>query len=95
MDMDRDTLLTHYQRFYEKEAFVRVLPPGRYANTHYVAGSNFCDIGIQVDVRTQRAVITTAIDNLMKGASSQAVQNMNLMMGWDESAGLDILPQFP
>ena len=95
MDMDRDTLLDHYSRFYGKEPFVRVLPAGRYANTQFVAGSNYCDIGIQVDPRTKRAVITTAIDNLMKGASSQAVQNMNLMMGWDESAGLDVLPQFP
>lgn len=95
MDMDRDTLLDHYNRYYEKESFVRVLPAGHYANTHFVAGSNYCDIGVQVDRRTNRAVITTAIDNLMKGASSQAVQNMNLMMGWDEAAGLDILPQFP
>ncbi len=95
MEMDRETLLDHFTRFYENEPFVRVLPAGRYANTHYVSGSNYCDIGVQVDARTQRAVITTAIDNLMKGASSQAVQNMNLMMGWDESLGLDILPQFP
>lgn len=94
-DVDRDRLHDHYTMFYEKEPFVRVLPPGRYANTHFVAGSNFCDIGVQVDTRTRRAVITSAIDNLMKGASSQAVQNMNLMLGLEETAGLDTPPLFP
>lgn len=94
-DVDRDRLHDHYMMFYEKEPFVRVLPPGRYANTHFVAGSNYCDIGVQVDTRTRRAVITSAIDNLMKGASSQAVQNMNLMLGLEETAGLDTPPLFP
>ena len=94
-DVDRDRLHDHYAMFYEKEPFVRVLPAGRYANTHFVAGSNYCDIGVQVDARTRRAVITSAIDNLMKGASSQAVQNMNLMLGLEETAGLDTPPLFP
>lgn len=94
-EIDRDRLHEHYQAFYEKEPFVRVLPPGRYANTHFVAGSNFCDIGVQVDTRNRRAIITSAIDNLMKGASSQAVQNMNLMLGLEETAGLDTPPLFP
>jgi len=94
-DVDRDRLHDHYMMFYEKEPFVRVLQPGRYANTHFVAGSNYCDIGVQVDPRTRRAVITSAIDNLMKGASSQAVQNMNLMLGLEETAGLDTPPLFP
>jgi N-acetyl-gamma-glutamyl-phosphate reductase len=93
--MDRKTLHAHFTRFYEKEPFVRILPSGRFANTHSVAGSNYCDIGVQADARTGRAVITSAIDNLMKGASSQAIQNMNLMMGWEETLGLDAPPLFP
>ena len=93
--MDLPALHAHYENFYRGERFVRVLPAGQYANTAHVAGSNFCDIGVQVDTRNQRAVITSAIDNLMKGASSQAIQNMNLMLGIDETTGLDAPPVFP
>ena len=93
--MDRNDLHYLLASFYEHEPFVRVLEPGRYANTAHVAGSNYCDIGVQVDTRNQRAIITSAIDNLMKGASSQAVQNMNLMLGIDETTGLDAPPLFP
>ena len=93
--MDRQTLYEHFETFYKNERFVRVLEAGQYANTAYVAGSNFCDIGVQVDTRNQRAIITSAIDNLMKGASSQAIQNMNLMLGIDETTGLDAPPLFP
>jgi len=93
--MDRKTLHDHFEKFYKSERFVRVLEAGQYANTAHVAGSNFCDIGVQVDTRNQRAIITSAIDNLMKGASSQAIQNMNLMLGIDETTGLDAPPLFP
>ena len=93
--MDRDGLHAHVAQFYDSEPFVRVLAPGRYANTSHVAGSNTCDIGVQVDARNGRAVITSAIDNLMKGASSQAIQNMNLMLGIGETTGLDHPPLFP
>jgi N-acetyl-gamma-glutamyl-phosphate reductase len=93
--MDRQALHDHFEKFYKNERFVRVLEVGRYANTAHVAGSNFCDIGVQVDTRNQRAIVTSAIDNLMKGASSQAIQNMNLMLGIDETTGLDAPPLFP
>lgn len=80
---------------YEKEPFVRVLPPGQFPNVRNVRGSNFCDIGVYADGRTGRGVIVTAIDNLVKGASGQAVQNMNLMMGFEETAGLRFAGLFP
>ena len=94
-NVTRDALLAHFEKFYKDERFVRVLEAGQYANTAHVAGSNFCDIGVQVDTRNQRAIVTSAIDNLMKGASSQAIQNMNLMLGIDETTGLDAPPLFP
>ena len=85
---DTGSLHAVFQEFYRNEPFVRLLPLGQFPNVRNVRGSNFCDIGVHSDVRTGRAVIVTAIDNLVKGASGQAVQNMNLMMGFEESAGL-------
>lgn len=85
---DTGKLHAVFQDFYRNETFVRVLPPGQFPNVRNVRGSNFCDIGVHADSRTGRAVIVTAIDNLMKGAAGQAVQNMNLMMGFEETAGL-------
>ena len=87
--------VAHFQKFYKDEPFVRVLQPGTYANTRFVASSNFCDIGVQVDRRNQRAIITSAIDNLVKGASGQAIQNMNLMLGIEETTGLTSPGIFP
>ncbi len=92
---NRENLIKAFTDFFQNEHFIRVLPEGQFANTHYVMGSNFCDIGIQFDKRNQRAILTSAIDNLMKGASSQAVQNMNIMFGIDETLGLNFPPQFP
>jgi len=94
-DTDTALLQGHYQEFYKTEPFVRVLPVGQFPNVRNVRGSNFCDIGVVVDPRTNRVVIVSAIDNLVKGASGQAVQNMNLMMGFDETAGLDRAGLFP
>lgn len=88
-------LITLYETFYDGEPFVRVLPEGTFPSTAHVRGSNFCDIGIAVDDRTGRVIIVSAIDNLVKGASGQAVQNMNLMCGLPETLGLDFLPMFP
>ena len=85
---DTGKLHSLFQEFYRNEPFVRVLPPGHFPNVRNVRGSNFCDIGVHADDRTGRAVIVTAIDNLVKGASGQAVQNMNLIMGFEETAGL-------
>jgi N-acetyl-gamma-glutamyl-phosphate reductase len=84
-----------YDAFYQKERFVRICRLGNFPNLAAIRGSNHCDIGVAVDERTGRVVIVSAIDNLVKGASGQAVQNMNLMCGFEESAGLEMLPLFP
>ena len=90
-----EKLVTLYQEFYDGEPFVRVLPQGSLPSTAFVAGSNFCDIAPLVDSRTGRIIIVSAIDNLVKGASGQAVQNMNLVCGLPETMGLEGLPVFP
>ncbi|MDA8413961.1 MAG: N-acetyl-gamma-glutamyl-phosphate reductase [Desulfobacteraceae bacterium] len=84
-----------YQDFYRGEPFVRVLPQGSLPSTAFVRGSNFCDIAPLVDQRTGRVIIVSAIDNLVKGASGQAVQNMNLVCGFPETMGLEGLGLFP
>ncbi|NVM22562.1 MAG: N-acetyl-gamma-glutamyl-phosphate reductase [Desulfobacterales bacterium] len=80
--------------FFADKPFVRICPPGRFPNTMHVKGTNYCDIGIKVAERTGRLIIVSAIDNLVKGASGQAVQNMNIMFGIPETAGLD-QPPYP
>jgi N-acetyl-gamma-glutamyl-phosphate reductase len=92
---DTGKLHAVFQEFYRNEPFVRLLPLGQFPNVRNVRGSNFCDIGVHADGRTGRAVIVTAIDNLVKGASGQAVQNMNLMMGYEETMGLKFAGLFP
>ena len=92
---DKDSLHALYKDFYKDDPFVRVLPAGQFPNVANVRGSNFCDIGVYADPRTGRAVIVSAIDNLVKGASGQAVQNMNLMMGFPETEGLRFAGLFP
>ena len=72
-----------------------MLNPGRFAGSLHVLSSNFCDIGLKVDSRNQRLIITSALDNLIKGASGQAVQNMNIMLGMDEKTGLMAPAIFP
>ncbi len=92
-----DTTHVHglYADFFRGEPFVRVLPVGLFPNVRNVRGSNFCDIGVYADPRTGRVVIVTAIDNLVKGASGQAIQNMNLMVGFEETEGLKLAGLFP
>ncbi|MEN8142455.1 MAG: N-acetyl-gamma-glutamyl-phosphate reductase [Thermodesulfobacteriota bacterium] len=90
-----DQVAGAYADFYKDEQFVRLCPAGTYPATQYVRGSNFCDIGFKVDSRTGRIVVVSAIDNLVKGASGQAVQNMNLMCGFAEAEGLGVVPLFP
>lgn len=80
--------------FFADKPFVRICPPGRFPNTMHVKGTNYCDIGFKVSERTRRLIIVSAIDNLVRGASGQAVQNMNIMFGLPETAGLDQVP-FP
>lgn len=81
-------LVEHYRRTYAGEPFVRVLPAGRLPNISQVRGSNFCDLGVSADPRTGRVIAVAAIDNLVKGAAGQALQNMNLLLGLPEGAGL-------
>jgi N-acetyl-gamma-glutamyl-phosphate reductase len=92
---DTNQLHALYRDFYKDAPFVRLLPIGQFPNVRNVRGSNFCDIGVYADPRTGRAVVVTAIDNLVKGASGQAIQNMNLMMGFNEAEGLRFAGVFP
>lgn len=87
-EMTTAELLEIYTDFYRGEPFVRVLPEGTLPQTKAVFGSNHCDIGLVADARTRRVIVIAAIDNLVKGASGQAVQNMNIMFGVDETEGL-------
>lgn len=84
-----------YEEAYADEPFVRLCPGGTYPATQYVRGSNCCDIGFKLDRRTGRIVVLSAIDNLVKGAAGQAVQNMNLACGFPEGQGLAQVPLFP
>ncbi len=84
-----------YEQCYAQEKFVRFLPEGTCPETKWVEGSNFVDVNVQVDVRTGRVIMMGAMDNLVKGAAGQAVQNMNLLFGLPEDMGLNLLPLFP
>ena len=93
--MKSEELLDVFQNFYRGEPFVRIYSKEKFPNTKDVRGSNYCDIGAQVNESDGRAVIVTAIDNLVKGASGEAVQNMNIMLGYPETMGLDLVPLAP
>lgn len=84
-----------YDKYYAEEKFVRVLEKDVCPETKWVEGSNYVDINFKIDERTGRIIMMGAIDNLVKGAAGQAVQNMNLMFGLKESEGLDLIPMFP
>ncbi|MEE0199439.1 MAG: N-acetyl-gamma-glutamyl-phosphate reductase [Muricomes sp.] len=84
-----------YDTYYADEKFVRVLGEGIWPETKWVEGSNYVDINFKIDDRTGRIIMMGAIDNLVKGAAGQAVQNMNLMFGLKESEGLELVPMFP
>ena len=90
-----EALRERYQAYYRNEPFVRVLPAGVFPDTARLRGSNQCHVSVEIDERTGWVVAMSAIDNLVKGASGEAVQNMNLMMGLDETEGLTGLPLFP
>jgi N-acetyl-gamma-glutamyl-phosphate reductase len=93
--MKTEDVLSTFQEYYRGEPFIRIYPKGKIPNTKDVRGSNYCDIGVIVNESDNRGVVVTAIDNLVKGASGQAVQNMNIMLGYPETMGLDVLPFFP
>ncbi|MDR1537306.1 MAG: N-acetyl-gamma-glutamyl-phosphate reductase [Clostridiales bacterium] len=84
-----------YQKQYGREYFIRLTKKGVSPETKWVKASNFCDIGFHIDERTGRLIVISALDNLVKGAAGQAVQNMNLLFGLEERAGLDMAPVFP
>jgi len=81
-----------YCAFYKEEPFVRVLPEGVIASTNRVRHSNFCDISVHVDISGSTLIAVTAIDNMIKGSAGQAVQNMNILFGFEETAGLEMIP---
>lgn len=91
----RDDLITIFQAFYRASPWVKILPSGTYPQTKWVQGTNLCYIGIEVDPRTDRIIVMSAIDNLMKGQAGQAIQCLNLMMGWEETLGLPQLSFYP
>ncbi|MCM3399330.1 N-acetyl-gamma-glutamyl-phosphate reductase [Oceanobacillus profundus] len=90
-----EELLEIYQSYYENNPFVRIREAGVFPATKDVYASNFCDIGIHVDERSNQIIIAAAIDNLVKGAAGQAIQNANLMNGWEETMGLYTIPVYP
>jgi N-acetyl-gamma-glutamyl-phosphate reductase len=94
-EADTESLVEMFRDHYAEEPFVRVLPAGCFPNVSQVRGSNFCDIGMTVDPRTGRVIVVSVIDNLVKGAAGQALQNMNLMLGVSETTGLMGAPVFP
>lgn len=81
-----------YHQYYDQEYFVRVLPEGKVADLKYVKYSNFCDISLHYDSRYHQLIIVSTIDNMVKGAAGQAIQNMNLMYGIEETRGLKMVP---
>ena len=94
-DVTWEDIRAVYEKYYGTEKFIRLLDQGVCPETRWVEGSNYVDINFKVDPRTHRVIIMGAIDNLVKGAAGQAVQNMNLMFGLDESEGLELVPMFP
>ncbi|AFZ31369.1 N-acetyl-gamma-glutamyl-phosphate reductase [Gloeocapsa sp. PCC 7428] len=91
----RDDLITIFKAFYRNCPWVTICNSGVYPQTKWACGSNLCYIGIEVDQRTGRAIVMSAIDNLIKGQAGQAIQCLNIMMGWEETLGLPRLAFYP
>ena len=94
-DVTYEDVKAAYDKYYDKEYFVRVLPKDVCPETRWVEGSNFVDIGFKIEPRTNILIMMGALDNLVKGAAGQAVQNMNLLFGLPENEGLQLAPMFP
>ncbi len=92
---DAEKIRSVYEKYYGGEKFIRLLEQGVFPETKWVEGSNYVDINFKIDERTGRIIMLGALDNLVKGAAGQAVQNMNLMFGLAESEGLELVPLFP
>jgi len=87
-----EEILESYKAFYKDKKFVRILPRGQIANIKNVRCSNYCDISLHLDARTRRLIVVSCIDNMVKGAAGQAIQNMNIAMGFAQDAGLCLIP---
>ncbi|MDO4187443.1 MAG: N-acetyl-gamma-glutamyl-phosphate reductase [Lachnospiraceae bacterium] len=94
-DVDYDTVRAAYDKYYKEEKFIRVLDKDVCPETKWVEGSNFYDVNFKLDERTNRIVVMGALDNIVKGAAGQAVQNMNILFGLPEDMGLNLVPMFP
>ena len=94
-DVSWEDVREAYEKYYKDEYFIRLLDRDVCPQTKWVEGSNYVDIGFKLDHRTNRIIMMGALDNLVKGAAGQAVQNMNLMFGLDEAEGLRLVPMFP
>ena len=94
-DVTEEEIRKIYEDAYKEEQFVRFLNAGVCPETRWVEGSNYVDVNVKVDERTHRVIMMGAMDNLVKGAAGQAVQNMNLMFGFDEAEGLHQIPMLP
>ena len=92
---DEDSIRRAYEKYFGNEVFIRLMKDGANPETRFVEGSNYTDIGFKVDRRTNRVIMMGALDNLVKGAAGQAVQNMKIMFGFDESEGLRAVPMVP
>lgn len=94
-DVNTAEMIDLYREFYKGKKFVRICKEGTFPNISSIRGSNYCDIGVIIDGRTKRVIIISTIDNLVKGAAGQAIQNMNLMCGFSEDTGLNMISLFP
>jgi N-acetyl-gamma-glutamyl-phosphate reductase len=94
-NINTDRLIELYKEQYSNNPFVRIRQKGNFPSVKEVSGSNYCDIGLHADERTGRLTMVSVIDNLMKGAAGQAVQNANLMNGLNEKTGLEFIPMYP
>lgn len=90
-EVNIEELYAAYVKFYEKEQFVRVLPLGSTADLKYIKYSNYCDISLHIDTRNNRLILVSAIDNMVKGAAGQAIQNMNILYEFEEGTGLGMI----
>ncbi len=91
-NISKETIISAYKETYKNEYFIRIMPEGKSPNIHNVKYTNFCDIGIFIDEENQMLIVISAIDNMVKGAAGQAIQNMNLAYGFDEKEGLAQVP---
>lgn len=94
-DISYEDVKAVYDKYYKDEYFVRVLEKDMVPQTRWVEGSNFADVNFKIDKRTNRIIMMGAIDNMVKGAAGQAIQNMNIMFGLPENTGLKQIPMFP